>query len=77
MEDALFDEICHISIHKSINGRMNLQKNAEEANRKASFTSLLEERIAKGGSVETTLLRIKKDISEEEPGQLTRRWFFG
>jgi hypothetical protein len=34
------------SIHKIINGRMNLQKMADKANRKASFTSQLEERIA-------------------------------
>ncbi len=45
MKEALFDEIRHISIQKIKNGRMNLQKIAYEANRKALFTSQLEERI--------------------------------
>ena len=46
MKEALFDEIRHISIHKIIIGRMNLQKIADKANRKALFTSQLEEMIA-------------------------------
>jgi hypothetical protein len=46
MKEALFDEIRHISIHKIKNGRVNLQKIADEANRKALFTSQFEERIA-------------------------------
>jgi hypothetical protein len=31
MKEALFDEISHISIHKIKNGRINLQKTADEA----------------------------------------------
>jgi hypothetical protein len=35
MKEALFDKIRHKSIHKIKNGRINLQKIADEANRKA------------------------------------------